>query len=75
MTRPQEHQSIYEGSFVNLFVCLFICHVKISETVVPSCCALIGIVGLCIVGKPSMSSGALSWISNVSTYGGELIKY
>jgi hypothetical protein len=31
MTRPQEHQSIYEGRFV----CLFICHVKISETMVP----------------------------------------
>jgi hypothetical protein len=58
-----------------LFICLFICHVKISETVVPSCCALIGIVGLCNVGKPSMSSGALSWIPNVSTYGGELIEY
>jgi hypothetical protein len=35
MTRPQEHQSIYEERFVYLFVCLFICHVKISETVVP----------------------------------------
>lgn len=46
-----------EGS---LFV-LCVCHIEISQTIVPP-------TALGTVGKPLMSRGALSWFHNILTY-------